>query len=86
MDETKVREIMNIKMGESKISVTVEGCFRCGTSFSRGWFPLKVVPVRIGEKVDRAVTLHVCNDCVTPEERTMSEESACSSVQRKLAV
>lgn len=39
MDETKVREIMNIKMGESKISVTVEGCFRCSTSFSRGWFP-----------------------------------------------
>jgi len=77
---------MNVKMGESKIGVSVEGCFRCGTLFSSGWYPFKVVPVRIGEKIERQVTLHVCNDCVTPEEKIAPEESAGSSFQRKLAV
>jgi hypothetical protein len=79
-------ENMNVKMGESKISVVAEGCFRCGTSFSSGWYPLKVVTVRIGEKIERGVTLHVCNDCATPEEKVAPEESADSGLQRKLAV
>jgi hypothetical protein len=41
---------MNIKIGESRISISVEGCFRCGTLFSSGWYPFKEIPVRLDKK------------------------------------
>ncbi len=85
-EDKGIGENMNVKMGESKINVVAEGCFRCGTTFSRGWYPLKVVPVRIGEKIERGVTLHVCDDCAAPEEKVAPQESAGSGLQRKLAV
>lgn len=61
---------MNIKIGESRISISAEGCFRCGTSFSSGWYPFKEIQVRLGEKSVRWITLHICNDCATPDEKT----------------
>jgi len=84
----EIGEKMNVNMGKSKISVVVEGCFRCGTSFSRGWYPFKVVPVRIGERIERGVTLHICDDCATPEEKSAPsiEESVDCTVQKKLEV
>ncbi len=76
---------MNIKIGESRISISVEGCFRCGTLFSSGWYPLKEIQVRLGEKSVRQITLHVCNDCATPAEKTAARQNDSGSrIQLKL--
>ncbi len=66
---------MNIKIGEARISISVEGCFRCGTSFSSGWYPFKEIQVRLGEKSVRWITLHICNDCATVDERTVARQN-----------
>jgi hypothetical protein len=76
---------MNIKIGESRISISVEGCFRCGTSFSSGWYPFKEIPVRLGEKSVRQITLHICNDCATADEKTAAlQNDSGGGVQRRL--
>lgn len=82
---------MSAKMGsvmirKTQISIEVDGCFRCGTSFSRGWYPYKEVQVCIGEKSVKWVTLHLCDDCATPEEKVAPQERPDHSVQRKLAI
>lgn len=75
---------MNIKIGESRISISVEGCFKCGTSFSSGWYSFKEIPVRFGEKIVR-ITLHICNDCATPAEKTAArQDDSGSGVQMRL--
>jgi len=76
---------MNVKIGESRISISVEGCFRCSTSFSSRWYPFKDIPVRFGEKSVRQITLHVCNDCATVDEKTTSlQNDSGSGVQMRL--
>ena len=76
---------MNLKIGESRISISVEGCFKCGTSFSSGWYSFKEIPVRFGEKSIRRITLHICNDCATPDEKTAAQQDdSGSGVQMKL--
>ncbi len=76
---------MNIKIGESRISISAEGCFRCGTSFSNGWYPFKEIQVRLGEKSVRWITLHICNDCATPDEKTAAlQNDSGSGVQMSL--
>ena len=76
---------MNVKIGESRVNISVEGCFRCGTSFSSRWYPFKEIPVRLGEKSVRQITLHVCNDCATADEKTTSlQNDSCSGVQMRL--
>ncbi len=76
---------MNIKIGESRISISVEGCFRCGTSFSSGWYPFKEIQVRLGDKSVRQITLHVCNDCATADEKiTVLQNDSGGGVQMRL--
>ncbi len=76
---------MIVKLGESRVSISVEGCFRCGTLFSRGWYPFKEIPVRLGEKSLKWITLHVCNDRATADEKTAALRNDTSSiVQMKL--
>ncbi len=59
---------MKVNIGKSRIEVSVEGCFRCGTLWSSRWFALKDVPMQIACRVD-TVTLHVCADCASPAEK-----------------
>ncbi len=76
---------MNIKIGESRVSISVEGCFRCGTSFSSRWYPLKEILVRLGEKSVRQITLHVCNDCATTDEKIAAlQNDSCKGIQTRL--
>ncbi len=76
---------MNIKIGESRVSISVEGCFRCGTSFSNGWYPFKEIQVHLGDKSVRQITLHICSDCATPDEKTAAlQNEAGSGVQMSL--
>ncbi len=76
---------MNIKIGESRMNISAEGCFRCGTSFSSGWYPFKEIQVRLGEKSVRWITLHICNDCATPDEKNAAlQNDSGSSVQMRL--
>ncbi len=76
---------MNIKIGESRISISVEGCFRCGTLFSSGWYPFKEIQVRLGEKSVRQITLHVCNDCATVDEKNAAlQNDSGGGVQMRL--
>ncbi|MDP2845076.1 MAG: hypothetical protein Q8N79_03245 [Candidatus Methanoperedens sp.] len=78
---------MNIKIGESRISISVEGCFRCGTLFSSGWYPFKEIPVRLDEKSVKWITLHICNDCATQAEKTAARQNdSCSGVQMRLEI
>jgi hypothetical protein len=78
---------MNIKIGESRISISVEGCFRCGTMFSSGWYPFKEIQVRLDKKSVRWITLHICNDCATPDEKTAARQNdSCSRVQMRLEI
>ncbi len=76
---------MNIKIGESRISISVEGCFRCGTSFSSGWYPFKEISLRFGEKSVRWITLHICSDCATPDEKNAAlQNDSGSGIQTRL--
>jgi hypothetical protein len=76
---------MNIKIGESRIRISVEGCFRCGTSFSSRWYPLKEIQVRLGEKSVKWIMLHICNDCATMDEKTAARRNdSGSGVQKRL--
>jgi predicted P-loop ATPase len=78
---------MNIKIGESRISISVEGCFRCGTSFSSGWYPFKEIALRLDEKSVKWITLHICNDCATPVEKTAARQNdSASGVQKRLEI
>lgn len=63
---------MNFKFGKSTISVTGEGCFRCGTGNSSGWYPLKEIKVKVGKK-EGTITLFVCNECATKDEKKTSQ-------------
>lgn len=63
---------MKFKIGETDIEVKAEGCFRCGTRWSRGWYPLKQVPVQIGSHKE-VITISVCDDCATPDEKGTSQ-------------
>lgn len=78
---------MNLKIGKSRISISVEGCFRCGTSFSSGWYPFKEILVRLGEKSVRRITLHICNDCATPAEKSAARQNdSLRGVQMSLEI
>ena len=59
---------MNMKIGQTTIRVTVEGCIKCGTRGSSGWSVARVVPVKIGDKAD-TITLHICEDCQPTKKR-----------------
>ncbi len=63
---------MNIKIGKAQISIEAEGCHRCGTRWSRGWYPFKEVPVQIGNRA-LSLTLNLCHDCATPTEKGTAE-------------
>lgn len=63
---------MQLKLGKSTLSVTCEGCYRCGTPWSRGWYPFKEVQVKIGDRITH-ITLHVCNDCASTEEKNTNQ-------------
>jgi hypothetical protein len=76
---------MNIKIGESRISISAEGCFRCGTSFSNGWYPFKEIQVRLGEKSIRQITLHISSDCAAPDEKNAAlQNDSGSGIQTRL--
>ncbi len=73
---------MTIKIGKSSISISVEGCFRCGTRWSSGWFPARTVPVTLdGRSMD--ITLHVCNECASPEEKGVSQSGSGKKIQMR---
>lgn len=85
MEQTSEGENMNVKIGESRISISAEGCFRCGTSFSSRWYPFKEISVRLDDKSVRQITLHICNDCATAEEKIVAlQNDSGSGVQMRL--
>ncbi len=67
---------MKVNIGKSRIEVSVEGCFRCGTLWSSRRFPLKDVPVQIACRVD-TVTLHVCAGYDTCHRPARYAEGGC---------
>jgi hypothetical protein len=69
IEQTSEGVNMIVKIGESRVSISVEGCFRCGTSFRSRWYPFKEISVRFGEKSVRQIMLHVCNDCAMADEK-----------------
>ncbi len=69
---------MDFKFRKSTISVTGEGCFRCGTLWSSGWHPLKEVPIKIGNKTAE-ITLSVCNDCASNDEKNTNQATLSGS-------
>jgi len=85
--ETREGENMNIKIGKSQISISAEGCFRCGTLWSSGWYSVREVSVRLDEKSVRWITLHICNDCATPDEKiALQQNDSDSAVQMILGI
>jgi hypothetical protein len=85
MEQISEGENMNVKIGESRVSISVEGCFRCGTSFSSRWYPFKEISVRLGDKSVRQITLHVCNDCATANEKiAVLQNGSGGGVQMRL--
>jgi len=78
---------MNLKIGESRISISVEGCFRCGTLWSSRWYPAREVSVRLGEKSIRRITLYICSDCAAPAEKDAARQNdPCSGSQMRLEI
>lgn len=67
---------MNLSFGKAQVSVRGEGCMRCGTLWSSHWYPLKEVPVKVGSR-EGCITLNVCHDCATPEERGTAQVTLC---------
>lgn len=65
---------MSIKIGKTQINIEVQGCYRCGTLWSSGWYPLKVVQAQINGK-PLPLTLNVCHDCATLTERATAQAS-----------
>ncbi len=60
---------MNI--GKTSIRIEVEGCVKCGTRWSSAWFVARTVPVKIGDREEDSITLHICADC----KQSMEKES-----------
>ena len=40
---------MKVRIGKSKIDVSVEGCYRCGVLWSSGWYEYKLWEGRLLE-------------------------------------
>ena len=59
---------MKIRIGKSKIDVSVEGCYRCGTLWSSGWYEYKEIPVQVGQ-TKGSIVVHVCANCVSVQEK-----------------
>ncbi len=48
-------------------------------------FGIKEIPVCLGEKSVKWITLHICNDCATPDEKTAAQQNdSGSGVQMRL--
>ncbi len=52
-----------VRVGNTKIDITVEGCFICGTRWSHRWEKLKEVRVQIGRS-HWFIDISICGECV----------------------
>lgn len=50
------------QIGRANITISVEGCLKCGTRWSSAWTLAREVPISIGAK-KTVIRLHLCADC-----------------------
>ena len=51
-----------MNFGKTKVHVTTEGCFGCGTRWSSGWRVFAALPIQVAGK-EYDAPLHICADC-----------------------
>jgi hypothetical protein len=57
-----------MRIGKAKVKVEVNGCYKCGTQWSKGWKIARVIPASIGDK-KFFIQIHICQDCAAQLER-----------------
>ncbi len=57
-----------VRLGKTIVTVSAEGCIRCGTKWSTGWRTAKIVKVNIDGRLSE-LKLHTCHNCATAGEK-----------------
>lgn len=64
---------MSIQIGKSKIEISVKGCTRCGTLWSRAWWVVREIIILVGKRTLR-IEIHICDDCRNETEQSKDKD------------
>lgn len=66
---------MKVSIGRAKVTITAEGCVKCGTKYAKGWYRCDTLLIVVGSlKKARQLDIHICADCAEQENLTALEK------------